>query len=136
VRRPCRSDGEGGSAALTVPLAVVLSAVAALALGDVAGIVVARARATTAADAAALAAAVEVAVGGPSPPEAPARVLARANGAELLACSCPARLRAGGPATMVVEVAVRFRPRLLRGEATVRARARADVAPARPAAVP
>ena len=135
VRR--RVDGEGGSAVLTVPLAVVLFAMAALALGDLTGALVARARATTAADAAALAAAVEVALGGAAPPEAAARTLARANGARLVSCTCPGPgARPGGPATVVVEVAVPFRPRLVPGELTVRARARADAAPAAAGAHP
>ena len=137
--RPARRqpDGEGGSAVLAVPLAVLLFTVTALALGDLSGVVVARARATTAADAAALGAAVEVALGGTSPPEGAARTLARANGGRLVSCTCPGPgVRPGGPATVLVEVAVPFRPRLVPGELTVRARARADAAPARPPAVP
>jgi Flp pilus assembly protein TadG len=126
--------GEGGSAALTLPVAVLLFTVATLALGDLAGVVVARARAATAADAAALAAAVEVALGSPSPPELQARRLAQANGGRLEACRCPvpAPGASRGATTFVVEVAVTFRPRLVPLELPVSARARADATPARP----
>jgi secretion/DNA translocation related TadE-like protein len=150
------AGSEGGSAALALPVATVLVVVTSLALGDLGSLMVARARAQTAADAAALAAAVEIALGGPPGPDAPAeqaRRLAAANGARLVFCRCPSGPRPGEPEgpdgrvgrddrggsgdrapararsrtrTVVVEVDVSLRPRLLPRPVRIPAEARAD----------
>jgi secretion/DNA translocation related TadE-like protein len=120
---------EGGAAALAVPIATVLVLAAILALADLGALMVARARAQTAADAAALAAAVEIALGSPGRPREQAGRLARANGARLVTCRCPP---SAGVGTVVVEVDVPFRSRLLPRPVRIAARARADAsAPAR-----
>ena len=151
IRGP-RIGGEGGSAALAIPVATVLVVATVLGLTDLGAFMVARARAQTAADAAALAAAVEIALrtpgsngaSNPGSPTEQARRLAEANGARLIACRCPGNGSGPGPTasetqapapsgperrtsrTLVVRVDVPVHTRLLPGRNRIPAEARAD----------
>lgn len=118
-------DGERGSVTPIAAGFLVVLAVVAMALADVARVLLARSRAQTAADAAALAAAQSLAFPTGLDPEPAARALAQRNGAILVRCACrpgtfearvevrvpvgalllgPDDLSAGGAARAVVEV--------------------------------
>lgn len=120
-----RETGTGGVILLSM---LALVALLCLALGDVANVLLARARAQNAADAAALDAAVAAwpVLGDGTAPEDAAERTAEANGAELVSCECPLRGR------VAVTVSVRTRVRYLGvAPASVRARAEAHLDPGR-----
>lgn len=118
--------GEDGSVSVVVVVLVAGLMLVAAGLAATGRVVAAHVQVTTAADAAALAAAPLTFLAGD--PELEARRFARANGARLVACTCPVDTTVVSR-TVTVQVAAHVRLPLL-GVRTVRARAAAEFDPA------
>lgn len=122
-------SGEHGAAAVLVAALCCVAVTMALVVGSIGQVLTAAGRARAAADAAALAAAPMTfdPEAGPTAPTAEAHRFARANGADLVACSCPRdpsfRTRT---VSVIVEVGVRT---ALFGTHRVRASSRARFTP-------
>ena len=121
---------EDGAMTVLMSGLIVIVAVLGISVAAIAMLYVARSQAVNAADAAALAAAVATYPGaGPTAPGAAASAAAKANGAELISCSCPVDASLG---VRTVEVVAGVRVEVpIFGEVTVRAASRAEFDPMR-----